>query len=91
MPIKSIEIICRPCHKCEQLKNKIPELIKAIEIQNKTKIFYEFKHTPDLREISRYSLNPSQTPPVIINGNVELAGTIDTSVVKMKLESLNRY
>jgi len=91
MPIKSIEIICRPCFKCDQLKNKIPELIKAIEIQNKTKISYEFKHTPDLREISRYSLNPSQTPAIIINGNVELAGQIEPAVLKKKLESMHRY
>ena len=91
MSIKSIEIICLPCFKCEQLKNKIPELIKAIEIQNKTKISYEFKHTPDLRGISRYSLNPSQTPAIIINGNVELAGQIEPAVLKKKLESMHRY
>ena len=91
MPIKSIEIICRPCFKCDQLKTKIPELIKAMEVQNKTKIFYEFKHTPDIRAISKYSLNPSQTPAVIINGNAELAGKIEIGVIKKKLESIHRY
>jgi hypothetical protein len=91
MPIKSIEIICIPCDKCEKLKANITEIIHRIELQNKVKIPYEFKHTPHLRDITNYSLNPSQTPALIINGNVEMAGTIERLALKSKLESLNKY
>lgn len=91
MAIRSIEIICIPCHKCETLKNRITELIKNMELKNKSKIYYEFRHTPHLRDISRYSVNPSQTPALIINGNLELAGNIEPPQLKMKLESLNRF
>jgi hypothetical protein len=48
VPIKSIEIICIPCNKCERLKTDIAEIIKTIELQNKIKIYYEFKHIPPL-------------------------------------------
>lgn len=91
MPIRSIEIICLPCPKCDQAKEKITQTIKGIEIQNKVKIAYEFKHTPNLYEISKYALSPSQAPVVVINGNVEFAGKIDAAALKNKLESINRF
>lgn len=91
MPIKSIEIICIPCSQCEKLRKNIEEIIKGIELQNKTKIFYEFKHTPHLRDISKYSLNPSQAPAVIVNGNVEMAGNIERLALKRKLEAMHKY
>ena len=89
MAIKSIEIICRPCPKCEQLQIKIHEAIKGIELQYKIKIIYEFKHNPHLADLSKYALNPSQTPAVIINGNVEVAGRIEPGILKMKLHSIH--
>ena len=89
MPIKTIEIICTPCPKCEQLKPKIKEAIQAIEVQNRVKINYEFKLTADLREISNYSLNPSQLPAVIINGNLEFCGQIDARALRTKLGSIH--
>lgn len=91
MPIKSIEIICRPCAKCDQMKVKILEAIKNIELQSKRKIIYEFKHTPDFREIGKYSISPSQAPAVIVNGNLEFAGSAEMGVIKMKLESIDKY
>ena len=89
MPIKTIEIICTICPKCEQLKAKIKEAIVAIEIQNRVKITYALKLTTDLRGISNYSLNPSQLPAVIINGNLEFCGQIDASALRTKLVSIH--
>lgn len=90
MSIKTIEVICIPCHKCQILKNRVDEIIKNLELRYRIKIFYEYKHTPHLKDIARYSINPSQTPAVIINGNLELAGNIEYTVLKMKLENFNK-
>jgi glutaredoxin len=74
MSIKSIEVICIPCAKCERMKKMIIEEIKAIEVHNRVKIAYDFKHTANLRDMAKYSVNASQTPIVVINGQVELCG-----------------
>ena len=91
MAIKSIEIICTPCPKCGQLKNRIIEIIKTMELQNKIKINYEFKHTINLAEISKFSLNASQLPAVIINGNLEFSGQAEAMALRAKLESIHKY
>ena len=91
MAIKSIEIICVACPKCDQLKNRIMEIIKTMELQNKIKINYEFKHTINLGEISKFSLNPSQLPAVIINGNLEFSGQAEAKALRAKLESIHKY
>ena len=90
MPIKSIEIICLPCQKCAGLEARIREMIKTLEMVNKIKIPFEFKHTIKLTGISQYSLNPSQTPAIVINGVVEFAGRVDQMVLKRRLEAINR-
>jgi hypothetical protein len=69
----------------------IGEAVKAIELQNKIKIVYDFKHTIHLRDVNRYSVNASQAPVVIINGKVELTGQPLPAVLKNKLEAINRY
>jgi len=89
--IQSIEIICTPCPKCDQLKKKIIEIMKNMELQNKIKINYEFKHTTNLSEISKYSLNPSQLPAVIVNGNLEFSGQAEAMALRAKLESIHKY
>lgn len=91
MPIKTIEIICLPCPKCSPLREKITTLIKTMEMQNKVKIVYEFKTTPNLREIGKYSLSPSQAPVLLINGNVEFAGKIDMNALRLRLEAINKF
>lgn len=88
MPIRTIEIICIPCEKCERAKKLIAETIKSIEIQNKVKIPYEFKHNPSLRALADYSINAAQAPAIVINGNVELSGRFDTVALKNRLMSL---
>lgn len=87
MPINSIEVICLPCPKCQNLEVKIRDMIKNIEAMLKTKIVYELKLTRTLRDMTNYSLNPSQTPALLINGQVEFAGKIDFIILRRKLEA----
>ena len=91
MPIKSIEIMCIPCPKCELVKRLITDAIKVIELQNKIKIAYDFKHTPNFLQASQYSINISQAPIVIINGNVEFSGPATQDIIKKRLEAIQRY
>ena len=90
MPIQSIEIICVPCPKCEGLERRIRSMIESIGMSNRTKIIFEFKHTTKLTDISKYSLNPAQTPAILINGEVEMAGRVDPIVLRRKLEAIQR-
>lgn len=91
MPLKSIEIICIPCPKCERVKKLLNEAVQNIERQNKTKLSFDFKHTTSLGAIGNFGLNPSQTPAIIINGNAELAGLVEPLVLKKKLESMIKF
>jgi len=91
MPIKSVEIMCIPCPKCERVKKFIVDGIKSIEFQNKTKVVYDFKHTPNLLQASQYSVNASQAPIVIINGNVEFSGQVTQEAVRKRLEAMHRF
>ena len=68
---------------------QIKNTIKTMEFQKKIKITYEMKHTSTLKDISKYSLNASQAPALIINGNLELAGRIEPPVIRAKLESIH--
>ncbi|MDD5730100.1 MAG: thioredoxin family protein [Candidatus Omnitrophica bacterium] len=90
MPIKSIEIICLPCPKCEALERKIMEAIRGLEFQYKIKLTFDFKKCTNLREMAKYSLNASQTPVVLINGSVEFAGRIDGQAIRPKLDSIHK-
>ena len=90
MPIKTIEVICRPCHKCENVIEKIQFAMKVIETENKAKIPYEFKHTTKVVAVNKYALSPAQTPIVLVNGNVEFAGRIETCFIKPKLTALQK-
>lgn len=90
MPIKSIEVICLPCPKCETLEQKIRGVVKSIEAVHKIQIPFEFKHTKTLRDIANYSLSPAQAPVIIVNGNVEFAGRFDLILARNRLESIHR-
>ncbi len=90
MPIQSIEIICVPCLKCDGLEQKIRGMVDNIGVLSKIKISYEFKHTKKLDTISQYALTPSQTPAILINGQVEMAGRIDPMLLRKRLEAIQR-
>lgn len=87
MAIRSVEIICLPCAKCEQLRNMIVSTIKNIELQSqgKIKIMYDLRITHSLQSVTNYGLSPAQTPILLINGVVEAAGRIDHGIVRNKL------
>lgn len=88
MPIQTIEIICVPCDKCLRTKNLLAQAIKTIEYESKKKITYTLKHTESLRDIAKYSVNPSQVPIVIVNDKLELAGRFDMLVLKKRLSEI---
>lgn len=90
MSVRSIEIICIPCNKCSGLEAKIREAIKKIELTYKLKMPFEFKTTPHLRDLARYSLNPSQAPIILVNDKVEFAGKIEPMLLQKRLEAIHR-
>lgn len=90
MAIKTIEIICSPCPKCDRIKKMIDDAIKIMEMQNKVKIVYDFKHTTHLRDAVKYSVNASQAPIVLINGKVEITGQPLPAVLRSKIEAIHR-
>lgn len=90
MSINTVEIMCVPCSKCEQMKKLITDAVKQIETQNKIIITYEFKHTPHLKAASQYSVNPSQAPIVIVNGNVEFSGAANKDLIEKKILAVHR-
>ena len=88
--IKTVEIICLPCKKCEAMKSAIFLAIKTLERKYQIKIRYEFKVTPNLKNISKYSVNASQAPILLINDQVELSGPVKPEMVAAKLDSIHR-
>ncbi len=90
MAIRTIEIICLPCGKCEQLKAMVINTIKSIELQGKTKIMYDLRITQSLLNVTNYGLSPAQTPVLLINGVVEAAGKIDQGVIRHKLVTIQK-
>lgn len=89
MPIRSIEIICRPCPKCSQLEQDIRKAIKQIEAARYITIPFDFRHTVDLAGLTNHGLSPAQTPAVVINDLVEFAGRIESGIIKNKLEHIH--
>jgi len=88
MSIRTIEVICVPCQKCEKVMRAITEAVKHIEIENKVKIVYDFKHTTSFIGLDRYSVNAAQAPIVVINGVVECTGQVEAPVLRKKLTFL---
>lgn len=89
--IRTIEIICKPCHKCELMEKRIRFLIQCLEFKNHIKIKYHFKHIKDIRMAENYGLNITQLPLTIINGEVAFAGHVKGDhIVRMKLEEYMR-
>jgi len=89
--IKTIEIICKPCHKCELLKERIHNIIQYMELQKRIKIRYEFNHNTNVLDASKYGYAINQLPLVIINGNIEFVGHVkEEYLIRIKLEEINR-
>ena len=65
-----IEILCQPCIKCENLLKRTQTAISMAQVHADA----ELSHITDLKLFGKYSVSISQTPVMIINGNVEFAG-----------------
>lgn len=91
MSIKTIEVVCQPCHKCEFIEKKILEALRSLEYEYKIKIPVEIKHSTNIKEIvGKFSLYASQTPVVLINGSVEFAGRIEAAAIRFKLDQIHK-
>jgi hypothetical protein len=90
MAINKVEIVCRPCPKCEGLENRIRDIIKAIGIANKIAIVFTFVHTKELTGLADLGVNPGMTPVILINGQVELAGRVDLQALKKRFEAIHK-
>ena len=88
--IRTIEVICIPCQKCKFLKNAIDYAIKFIGRKYNIEINYVYKFTPNLRDVSKYSVNASQAPIMVVNDNVELCGQVSQDAVVAKLDYLHK-
>ncbi len=89
--IRTIQIICKPCHKCELMKQRIKFLIQCLEFKHHIKIKYALEHIKDIRKAEDYGLNITQLPLTLINGEVAFAGHVKGDhIVRMKLEEFMR-
>ncbi len=87
-----IEIICRPCTKCDAAEKIIRKAIRQLEVLNKIPYFYRIKRTYNLREAVKYSTNIANTPFIIIGGTLALAGKIkEVKVVRAILLDMIKY
>jgi len=92
MSLRTIEIICTPCPKCDEAERKIKQVIKVLEWENKTKYVYDFKKTTDLRQAQKYSANVTLAPFIIVNGALEWTGKIpNIELIKIKIRDIIRY
>jgi hypothetical protein len=90
--IKKIEIVCRPCHKCEVLKERIKTIIQALEFKYSIRIKHEFIHYEKIKEISRFGYSIKELPVLFINGEVAFIGHVQgESAIRMKLEEILKY
>ena len=72
------------------MKKSIRDAVTSIELKYKVKISYEFIYTPNLTNLNRYGLNPTQIPAVLVNGRPEFGGAMEPRLVAKKLDLLHK-
>ena len=78
-----VDILVKPEDKCDHIEQVIRLASKA------TNVPVEIQRTSNFALYSHCAINPSQTPVVIIKGNVEFAGkALDLEAVKRRLTEL---
>lgn len=78
-----VDILVKPEEKCDHIERVIVAASKA------TNIPVEIHRTSNFALYSHCAINPSQTPVVIIQGNVEFAGkTLNLEAFKKRLTEL---
>lgn len=87
--IHSIEVICKPCHKCELLIERLNRIMECIEFVSGVKMKYEFIHNENALDAAKYGYAVNKLPLLIINGNVELVGHVkEEHIIRKKLEEI---
>lgn len=94
--IKTIEIICPACHKCEILKGRIETLMTCIGNSLGVKLKYELIHYESNKDIlpliTKRGLFISQLPALLINGELVFLGHVKGDhIIRMKLEEILKY
>jgi len=90
--IKKIELICKPCHKCKVLKERIETILRCMEGKHGIKIKYEFVHYQDMKTISQFGYGINELPVLLINGQLAFSGHVrGEHLVRMKFEEIMRY
>ena len=80
-----IDILVKPNESTAQIERLIQTAAVAIKIQ------VQVTKTSNFIAYSNLSINPSQTPMIIINGNLEFAGRIpDLDLLKKKMAEVLR-
>ena len=94
--LKTIEIICIPCHKCEVIREKIEIILRCIESAQGIRTHCELISYPGRKEAmkalirSGYAIN--QIPIVLINGEVAFTGSrITEQRIRLILEGIMKY
>lgn len=89
--IRTIEIICKPCYKCDLVIQRINYILECIQNQKGVKFKYEFKHNKNIHDAEKYGYNITQLPIVKINGDIEFVGHVkEEHLIRMKLEEIIR-
>lgn len=93
--IRTIEIVCLPCHKCEILIERIETIIRCLEFKYGTRIKCAFAHIDSKKEIvaalARYGYAINQLPITLINGEIAFIGHVKgENVIRWKLEEILR-
>ena len=80
-----IDILVKPNQNCDHLESKIALAAKMLNIP------VQIKQSSNFAAFSGYAINPSQTPIVIMNGNVEFAGQVpELDVLTRRLSEIQR-
>lgn len=81
-----IDILIKPGEKCDHHESILGQAARAVNVK------VEIKRTSNFAAFSHCAINPSQTPAIIINGNVEFTGrSLELEAVKKRLTELVRH
>lgn len=87
--IQKVEIICKPCHKCELLEERIHTIIRCLGFKYGVRIKYQFKFNKNIRDVEKFGYRVNQIPLVLINDNVEFVGFVKTEhLIRMKFDDI---
>jgi hypothetical protein len=93
--IKKIEIICFPCHKCENLKRNLHNIMHSLRNTYNIKLNYDLISYENKRDAfkaaARHNFNMTQLPVVLINEEVVFIGhVLGENVFRMKIMEILR-